>query len=236
MSTMRDQRQTRRRFLKGTLAGGALAGAALPPLAGAQSLLPLQAAPPAYVFFTPLEATFVEALVSHMVPADAACPGGVELGINVYIDRALAGEWGSGDRLYLQGPWKQGALTQGYQLALTPAQLYRAGIAATERYAVATHGTVFATLAAAQKERVLQGLDSGAVVFDNALPAQVFFAILYQTVVEGMFADPVYGGNADKAAWKMLGFPGVIGTNAHNITLYKNKRFQGHSFSIADVS
>jgi gluconate 2-dehydrogenase gamma chain len=233
---MSDPAQTRRGFLKGALAGGALAGTALPPLVQAHSLPTTQAAPPAYVFFTPLEATFIEALVNHMVPADAAGPGGVELGINVYIDRALAGEWGSGDRLYMQGPWKQGAPSQGYQLALTPAQLYRAGIAATERHAVATHGAGFAALSAPQKERMLQGLDSGTVVFDNALPAPVFFAILYQTIVEGMFADPIYGGNVDKAAWKMIGFPGVIGTNAHNIKVFKNKRFQGQTFSIADVS
>jgi len=26
-------------------------------------------------------------------------------------------------------------------------------------------------------------------------------------VIEGLFADPVYGGNKDKAGWKMIGFP-----------------------------
>ena len=29
------------------------------------------------------------------------------MGLNVYFDRALAGNWGQGDRLYLQGPFKQ---------------------------------------------------------------------------------------------------------------------------------
>ena len=30
-----------------------------------------------------------------------------------------------------------------------------------------------------------------------------------QNVKEGYFADPIYGGNRDMAAWKMIGFPGA---------------------------
>src|SRR6267378_2044005 len=85
--------------------------------------------PPAagYTFLNLAEAAFIEALVDHMVPADELTPKGTDIGINVYIDRALAGSWGKGDRLYMQGPWKVGVPSQGYQLPLTPAQLYRAG-------------------------------------------------------------------------------------------------------------
>ena len=43
-----------------------------------------------------------------MVPADELSPKGTDLGVNIYIDRALAGAWGKGDRLYMQGPWKLG--------------------------------------------------------------------------------------------------------------------------------
>lgn len=28
-------------------------------------------------------------------------------------------------------------------------------------------------------------------------------------MVEGYFGDPMYGGNKDMAAWKMIGYPGV---------------------------
>ena len=87
--------------------------------------------PAGYSFLNLEEAAFVEALVDHMVPADELTPKGTDIGINIYIDRALAGAWGKGDRLYNQGPWKLGVPSQGYQLPLTPAQLYRAGIAAT---------------------------------------------------------------------------------------------------------
>ena len=87
--------------------------------------------PAGYEFLNLDEAAFVEALVDHMVPADEISPKGTDLGVNIYIDRALAGGWGKGDRLFMQGPWKKGAPSQGYQLPLTPAQLYRAGIEAT---------------------------------------------------------------------------------------------------------
>ena len=62
-----------------------------------------------------------------------------------------------------------------------------------------------------------------------------FSGVVYQTVMEGMFADPIYGGNRGKAAWKMLGFPGVIADHQQNIIVYKNKRFPGEPTSIADL-
>jgi len=36
-----------------------------------------------------------------------------------------------------------------------------------------------------------------------------FFEILLQDTRQGFFADPIYGGNRDMAAWKMIGFPGA---------------------------
>ena len=40
----------------------------------------------------------------------------------------------------MQGPWKLGLPSQGYQLPLTPAQLYRAGIEATNAHCRKTYG------------------------------------------------------------------------------------------------
>jgi gluconate 2-dehydrogenase gamma chain len=51
-----------------------------------------------------------------------------------------------------------------------------------------------------------------------------------------MFADPIYGGNKNKAGWKMLGFPGVIQVNQQNIVNFKNKKFPGEATGIADMS
>ena len=125
-----------------------------------------------YAFLNLEEAAFVEALVDHMVPADELTPKGTDIGINIYIDRALAGGWGKGDRLYMQGPWKHGAPSQGYQLPLTPAQLYRAGIEATNAHCRKTYGKTFDRLDEQQREEVLLGLSTGKITFDSGLPAR----------------------------------------------------------------
>jgi gluconate 2-dehydrogenase gamma chain len=171
-----------------------------------------------------------------MVPADAHSPKGTDLGLNTYIDRALAGGWGKGDRLYLQGPWKTGTPSQGYQLPLTPAELYRAGIAAANAACVKAYGKSFDKIAPAQREEFLLGLQGGKVVFEAGPPAQVFFTTLYQNVMEGMFADPIYGGNRQKAGWKMLGFPGVIAVHRQDVEKYRGKKFPADPLGIADMS
>src|SRR3981189_203948 len=143
---MKNDGFDRRAFLKGAVAGGAAAAAvSLPRPAEAQGApAPGSQGSPApantYAYLNPDEAAFVEALVDHMVPADSLTPKGTELGLNTSNDRPLAGGWGKGARLYMQGPWKQGVPSQGYQLPLTPAELYRAGIAATNAHCVKAHG------------------------------------------------------------------------------------------------
>jgi gluconate 2-dehydrogenase gamma chain len=242
---MTDQAFGRRDFLKSAVVGGAAAvagiqdaqaqtpaAAATPPAAA-----PTTAAPPAaYEFLNNEEAGFVETLVDHMVPADHLSPKGTDLGINVYIDRALAGAWGKGERLYMQGPWKRGVPNQGYQLPLTPAELYRAGIAATNAHCRKTYGKPFDQLDAAQREQVLVALSTGKITFDDGLPARTFWGTVYQTVQEGMFADPIHGGNRDKAGWKMLGFPGAIAVHREHVVQYRDKPFPNNPVSIADMS
>jgi gluconate 2-dehydrogenase gamma chain len=234
----------RRDFLKGAVAGAA-AATSLPQNAEAQQAAATQPATAAtaaaadsagYSFLNLDEAAFVEALVDHMVPADHLSPRGTDIGINIYIDRALAGAWGKGDRLYMQGPWKQGVPSQGYQLPLTPAQLYRAGIEATNAHCRKAYGKPFDRLDEKQREEFLLALSSGKITFDNGLPARTFWGVLYQTVMEGMFSDPIHGGNRNKAGWKLIGFPGVIAVHRENVEKYRDKKFPADPVSIADMS
>src|SRR5262249_5205025 len=233
----------RRDFLKGAVVGGAAATVTLPQNAGAQQPAPApapaaapDAANPGYGFLNLEEAAFVEALVDHMVPADALTPKGTDIGINIYIDRALASAWGKSDRLYLQGPWKRGAPSQRYQLPRTAAQLYRAGIAATNAHCRKTYGKPFDRLDETQREEVLVGLSTGKVSFDDGLPARSFWTTVYQTVMEGMFSDPIYGGNRNKAGWRLIGFPGAIAVHRENIVKYRDKKFPADPVSISDMS
>src|ERR1700722_10959715 len=179
----------RRDFLKSAVVGGAAAAGGTAALAAPETTpaqQPAPATPPApqaagYEFLNLDEAAFIEALVDHMVPADEISPKGTDLGVNIYIDRALAGGWGKGDRLYMQGPWKLGSPSQGYQLPLTPAQLYRAGIAATNAHCRKAYGNTFDRITPDQRQEVLTGLSTGKITFDSSLPVRVFWTTLYQT-------------------------------------------------------
>jgi gluconate 2-dehydrogenase gamma chain len=243
---MSDQGVGRRDFLKGAVVGGAAAATGIQQPQSAQAQQPAAPAAPSaagtaagpegYAFLNIEEAAFVETLVDHMVPADDLTPKGTDLGINIYIDRALAGAWGKGDRLYMQGPWKRGVPSQGYQLPLTPAQLYRAGIEDTNAYCRKTYGKPFDRLEEAQRQEVMVGLATGKVTFESGLPARVFWSTVYQTVMEGMFSDPIYGGNRNKAGWRMLGFPGAIAVHRDHIEKYRDKEFPIDPVGIADMS
>lgn len=236
---MKDEGIKRRDFLKGAVAGGAVAATTAVGVtandAQAQGK-PAVTAHPGYSFLNPEEAAFVEAVVDHMIPADQYSPKGTDVGINIYIDRALAGGWGKGDRMYMQGPWKVGHPNQGYQLPLSPADLYRAGIEQTNKHCRAAHGKTFDRLDAAQKQEVLVGLRDGKITFASGLPARTFFGTLYQNVMEGMFADPIYGGNRNKVGWRMIGFPGVVAVHGQNIVKFRDKKFVAEPKSIADLS
>jgi gluconate 2-dehydrogenase gamma chain len=235
-------RLNRREFLKSAVAGSAVAaGTTLPQAAlGQQGQAAPAAAPastsPGYAFLNLEEQAFIEAVVDHMVPADELSPKGTDIGINIYIDRALASGWGKGDRLYMQGPWKPGVPSQGYQLPLTPAELYRVSIKAANAYCVKTHGKPFDKLAENERQAFLVGLQQGKISFEGGPSARVFFGMLYQNVMEGMFSDPIYGGNRDKAGWKLIGFPGVVATHAQNVEKFKDKKYTAPILGIADLS
>ena len=127
----------------------------------------------------------------------------------VFLDRQLAGLYGQGDHFYLGGPWPKGTPEQGYQTRFSPAQLYRAAIAAIGLYVAEKFGgAVFGKLGPEDQDKVLEGLEKGDIVLAG-VDAKTFFAMLLQNTKEGYFSDPIYGGNKDMAAWKMIGFPGA---------------------------
>ena len=87
----------------------------------------------------------------------------------------------------MQGPWKDGTDEQGYQLKLTPAQLYRVGIQGTNDYCRRTFNKKsFAELGAADQDKVLQGLEKGEIELTVA-PAKEFFAHALAEHQRGLF-------------------------------------------------
>ncbi len=158
----------------------------------------------------------MEALVERLIPPDPQTPGGKGAGCAVFIDRQLAGGYGHNEGLYAQGPFEKGAKQQGPQSAQGPADLYRAALAALDRYCRSNYipsgsghdGRHFAELTAGRQDEVLRGLEQGTVQLDG-VDSKTFFEQLLKDTQQGFFADPIYGGNRDMCAWKMIGFPGA---------------------------
>src|ERR1700723_2815974 len=130
-----------------------------------------------YTYFTPAEAAFIEAAVERLIPNDAGGPGAVEANVPFFLDRQLAGPFGRGDHYYLGGPWPKGTPEQGYQSRYSPAQLYRAAIAAIDKYVGANLGApTFAQLAAAAQDQTLKGMESGGIALEGGVDSKSFFA------------------------------------------------------------
>ena len=238
---MAEVKLARRNFLQGAGAAGA-AGAVL--ATGLTACTPeaattAAAAPPAepQVWHTlnATEAAFITAAVDTLIPADNLTPSGSDVGLAVFIDRQLAGAFGNGARLYRQGPFLPGKPEHGYQLALTPREFFRSGIESTNQWTQKTYGKDFDRLSEAERVEAMKALEEGKPEF-TGFKSSMFFDQLLQLTMEGFFADPIYGGNRDKVAWKMIGFPGLPASYREEIKTYFNKKYDGEPQSIADFS
>jgi gluconate 2-dehydrogenase gamma chain len=191
--------ERRRAFLKGA-AAGAMAGAALVPEALAQTHEQQHGATDAPAisgqshhgpigghgaFFNDDDALTVEAFAERIMPGAPDKPGARDAGVLNYIDLALAGAYA--DRQ----------------------DFYRRGLAALDGYCRAAHNEPFVKLDAARQDEVITALEAGKATGFSWPSAQAFFNTVRTHVMEGMFADPVYGGNKDFAGWMLVGFPGA---------------------------
>jgi hypothetical protein len=171
--------------------------------------------------FSEAELAIIAAAVDRLIPPDdAGCPGASAAGVHEYIDMFLgaftfnpprifaggpySGRWGgdaSFDKWLPLGPMEEIAWRtriegsngrperefNGKVLGLQ--QIYLDGIAAL--------GADFADVGSEEQDKRLA-----------ALPE--FKRLLYQHACEGMYGDPVYGGNRDEVGWKMIGWVGDI--------------------------
>ncbi len=187
------------------------------------------------LFLDPAEAAFLAAAADTLIPADALSPSASECGVVDFIDRELAGPYGQGARLYTDGPVAKGKPEHGYQLALTPREFFRAGIAAADEWARRVHGGPFDRLSQASRDAALQAMADGKAEFLR-FDARAFFEALYAIVMEGFFADPIYGGNRGLAGWKMVGYPGQPAEYRDRIASGRGKRLALAPRSIGDLS
>ena len=241
---MAEVKLPRRDFLKGAGAAGAgVAAAATLAACGAETETaanrantPAAAGPETYLVLTADEAAFLSAATDTIIPADELSPSGTDCGCVVFIDRQLAGAWGGGAKMYRAGPFMKGTPEQGYQLALTPHQFFVAGIRAANDWSQKTHGKTFDRLTQEERNAAMKQMEEGTAEFAGFDP-KLFFQRMLTIAMEGFFADPIHGGNRNKASWRMLGFPGLPATYADKIDEYRDKPYVvAEPQSIADFS
>ena len=199
-------RTTRRSFLAGSAAGAMLAVLAVQARAQAAKEVPLAEYKPEYLSVA--EFAFVMAATARLIPSEGDGPGAIEARVPVFIDRQLAGDFGTAADLYMQAPFNPDADPNlGTQTPLPPADIYRQGIAAFDKWCIDTQGAGFADLAKDKQDAALTALSKGEVKLDPKL--REFWGLLLQNTREGYFCDPQYGGNAGMESWVYIGFPGA---------------------------
>ena len=240
----KDPKIGRREFL--TVAGAAALAPAAPAAAQQTQLATSSTAPAAttaaappvdepLLTLTATEHAFFVAAVDTIIPADQLSPSGSDCGVANFIDRQLAGAYGTGARLYRQGPFPKGKPEQGYQLSLNPREFFRAGVASANEFTRKTWAKDFDRLNEEQRIAALKAMEEGKAEF-NGFGSAMFFNALLQITMEGFFADPIYGGNRDMASWKMVGYPGLPATYRNDIRKYLGKTYDKPPRSIADFS
>jgi gluconate 2-dehydrogenase gamma chain len=172
-------------------------------------------------FFSETELAIVAAAVERLIPADdAGAPGAIAADVPAYIDSFLgafafdpprifaggpySGRWGgeaSFEKWLPLGPmeelaWRTRIEGSGGRAerefngpVVGSQQLYRDGLD--------TLGADFASVDGDEQDRRL-----------DTIPA--FKRALYEHACEGMYGDPVYGGNHDEVGWTAIGWLGDI--------------------------
>jgi gluconate 2-dehydrogenase gamma chain len=167
-------------------------------------------------FFTEEEALIVAAAAARIFPTDDSGPGAREAGVVIFIDRQLSGPYGRDRYRYTQGPFDENAAPEfGYQGKATPKETYREGLKSLRG---------FDRLSPEEQDNQLRKIESTH-----------FFAVLRQNTIEGMFCDPLHGGNADMVGWQLVGFPGPRMSNYDDLDKHYGEAFRPKPVSLEQV-
>jgi gluconate 2-dehydrogenase gamma chain len=149
------------------------------------------------MFFNAQEARTLDAVTARIIPSEPDGLGARQACVVTYIDQAVAGYFRD-----LQS-------------------IYRVGLQRLYDCSRAAYGKAFADLSDAEQDEALLAIEGAgghpvsaearamlaADGRESILPR--FFAIVREHTIQGMFCDPLYGGNRDFTGWKLIGFPGA---------------------------
>jgi gluconate 2-dehydrogenase gamma chain len=182
-------------------------------------------------FFNDFQRRTVEAAMARIIPTDHE-PGASEAGTIDFLDRYLAGI----DFIYARPDGSgfvrlEGKRAEAWRQRIeTVRRKYLEGIEELNQRSRAEFGADFVDLAADQQDFILTMMEqpdrdeerareeeqavAGFAPPEPALQqiaAEIdldFFPLLVLHTRQGFLADPIYGGNRDRAGWDVIGFPG----------------------------
>ncbi|HLS07344.1 MAG TPA: gluconate 2-dehydrogenase subunit 3 family protein [Bacillota bacterium] len=176
--------------------------------------------------------SILAAATERIFPKDDHGPGAIELGVPYFFDKQLAGSWGTNAKEYMQDPFFQNqetidyqykdvdqdqagpntstkapTPTPRYQTRLNRGELFLYGLRRIDEVSQDKFGQAFVDLASEEQDEVLEMFEDGEVDMVG-IASVTFFNFLLQMTIEGVYADPVYGGNKHMMGWKMKEYPG----------------------------
>jgi gluconate 2-dehydrogenase gamma chain len=130
---------------------------------------------------TPTELGALQAVIGRLIPTDDLGPGAVDSNVHVYINRELT----------------------DYFKDLLP--LYQTSLAEIDAAAKKAGAASFSALTPDKQDALLQQAEAGKL----SAGWTTFFPTVLEHTREGMFGDPMYGGNAKYAGWDLIQYPGI---------------------------
>lgn len=99
-------------------------------------------------------------------------------------------------------------------------------------------GKAIEQLTPTELDRLLQDVAAGRWDDERFALGEWFDNCFYPLFVQACFADPLYGGNRDKAFWRAVGYPGLPALHARNVVEYRGRPYPGAAApqSIEDFS
>ena len=210
-------------------------------------------------FFNIHEAETVDAIVARILPGSADDPGAREAGVVFYIDQALGGSnFGFTQKTYQQGPFLvvteepvtveassrrdvydfvpmpgDDVSRYGFQSVLSPQEIYRRGIEFIDAFSQSQFQQDFVNLTPEQQDQILTAMAEDTATGFEGPSGRAFFTQLRNHTIEGMFGDPMYGGNRDMVGWKLIGYPGA--QRFYTPEDIKNQSFQREPQTLAQL-
>ena len=172
-------------------------------------------------FFTEAEMDVVRTAVDRLIPPDdQGCPGAAAAGAADYIDTFMGAFTFDPPRIFAGGPFSgrwggEASFGNWMTLGLMQELAWRTRIEGSNGLPEREFNGPVVGLQQQYRDGLAALGDDFASVDGEEQDARLaavpeFKTLMYHHACEGMYGDPVYGGNREEAGWRMIGWLGDI--------------------------